>query len=219
MEYAGVVSATRHNGSDYAFDAVVVVGSLGAWDSFRTMVSSVSPSFPAALIFDLHRSDPQGVTEQMLRQRCGLPVQLALDGTVPRPGQVYLAPYDRQLTISDDRRFSVHEASDGVGHRFADTLLASAAIAFGPRLIAIVLSGRLHGGARGVREVKRGGGRVFVQHPDSAVAPSMPCAALATGCVDFALTPERLGEALVVFCAATGAAELFRVRVNAVVAS
>jgi hypothetical protein len=42
----------------------------------------------------------------------------------------------------------------------------------------------------------------------------MPNAALATGCVDFALGPESLGPALLALCAATGAAELFRVRVN-----
>jgi two-component system chemotaxis response regulator CheB len=198
---------------------VVVVGSQGALDSFRTTLSAIGPNFPAALIFDLHRSDQFGITEEVLRRRSGLPVELAREGTAPQPGQVYLAPHDRQLVISDERRFKVLEPADGVGHRFADDLLASAARAFGPRLIAIVLSGRLDGGARGVREVKRRGGRVFVQHPDSAVAPSMPTAALATGCVDFALTPERIGEALVVFCAAAGGAELFRVRVNAAVAS
>jgi hypothetical protein len=43
----------------------------------------------------------------------------------------------------------------------------------------------------------------------------MPTAALATGCVDFALSAERLGQALVTLCAATGAADLFRVRMNA----
>jgi chemotaxis response regulator CheB len=47
----------------------------------------------------------------------------------------------------------------------------------------------------------------------------MPTAALATGCVDFVLSPERLGYALVALCAATGAADLFGVRMNAAVAS
>jgi two-component system, chemotaxis family, protein-glutamate methylesterase/glutaminase len=107
----------------------------------------------------------------------------------------------------------------GVGHRFADELLASAARALAPRLIAVVLSGRLDGGARGVREVKRHGGRVIVEDAGSAAAPAMPTAALATGCVDFALSPERLGDALIALCAAAGAAELFRVRMNAGVTS
>jgi two-component system chemotaxis response regulator CheB len=183
------------------------------------MLSAVGPDLPAAVTFDLHRSDCHGMTEEVLRRRCGLPVELARAGITPQPGQVYLAPHDRQLIITKEGRFAVSEASDGVGHRSADALFTSAALAFGTRLIAIVLSGRLNGGAFGVREVKHRGGRVLVQSPESAVAASMPSAALATGCVDFALTPERLGEAVVAFCSATGAAELFRVRVNAAVAS
>lgn len=88
-------------------------------------------------------------------------------------------------------------------------LLSSAAGALGSRLIAVVLSGRLTGGAEGVREVKRLGGRVLVQDPATAEAPAMPEAALATGCVDFVLPAEGLGHALVALCAAAGASELF----------
>jgi chemotaxis response regulator CheB len=47
----------------------------------------------------------------------------------------------------------------------------------------------------------------------------MPNAALATGCVDYALPAERLGHALLALCAATGGAELFRIRINAGVSS
>jgi two-component system chemotaxis response regulator CheB len=70
-----------------------------------------------------------------------------------------------------------------------------------------------------VREVKRRGGRVLVEDPRTADAPGMPSAALATGCVDFALSPERLGHALLTLCTAAGAAELFRVRINGGVSS
>jgi two-component system chemotaxis response regulator CheB len=175
--------------------------------------------FPAAVIFDLHRSECYGVTEQLLRRRCPLPVQLASDGGAFDPGQIYLAPHDRQLVIGGRGRMSVLGPIDGVGHRFADVLLTSAGRRLGPRAIGVVLSGRLNGGARGVRELKRHGGRVMVEDPESAAAPAMPSAALATGCVDFALPPERLGYALVALCAAAGAADLFRVRMNAAVSS
>jgi hypothetical protein len=46
----------------------------------------------------------------------------------------------------------------------------------------------------------------------------MPTAALAAGCVDYALSPARLGDALIALCVATGGSELFRVRMNAGVA-
>jgi two-component system chemotaxis response regulator CheB len=183
------------------------------------MTGCLPAGFPASVIFDLHRSECYGMTEQLLRRRCPLPVQLASDGVVFEPGQIYLAPHDRQLTIGERGRMTVLGPVDGVGHRFADLLLTSAARELGPRTIGVVLSGRLNGGAQGVRELKRQGGRVMVEDPETAAAPAMPTAALATGCVDFVLPPERLGYALVALCAATGAADLFRVRMNAAVAS
>jgi two-component system chemotaxis response regulator CheB len=166
------------------------------------------------LVFDLHRSEGNGMLEALIRRRGALAVTSASEGLQLEPGTVYVAPYDRQLVVTAERRLAVLEAGDGRGHRSADELLVSAAAAFGPALIAVVLSGRLDGGARGVREVKRRGGRVLVQHPETAAAAAMPNAALATGCVDFALDPRSLGHALLALCGAPGAAELFRVRLN-----
>lgn len=201
------------------FDAVVAVGSQGALDSFGVMARALPEGFPAAIVFDLHRADGHGMTEQVLQRRCALPLRRADNGMELEPGRLFLAPHDQQLVIREDLTLGLVGPREGVGHRFADALLASAARALGPRLIAVVLSGRLDGGSRGVREVKRHGGRVIVQDPADAAAPAMPNAALATGCVDFALSPERLGDALVALCAAAGAAELFRVRMNAGVTS
>jgi two-component system chemotaxis response regulator CheB len=189
----------------------VVVGSLGAFDSFQGLLASLPVGFPAAVVFDLHRSDVHHVTEKFLRRRSRLPVVLARDGLAVEPSRVYLAPHDRQLIVSDERRFKVIEPGGALGHPFADALLASAARVLGTRLIAVVLSGRLEGGARGVREVKRHRGRVLVEDPRTAAAPSMPTAALASGCVDFALSPQLLGHALVALCTVVGAADLFQV--------
>jgi two-component system chemotaxis response regulator CheB len=176
-------------------------------------------SFPAPIIFDLHRSEGHGILEQLLARRSQLAVRPAAEGLGLEVSTVYIAPHDRQLALREDGLVHISPPADGHGHRFADPLLTSAARALGPRMIAIVLSGRLSGGAEGVRQVKRQGGRVLVEDPRTAEAPSMPNAALATGCVDFALEPAALGDALTAMCAAAGAAELFRVRLNAAVAS
>jgi two-component system chemotaxis response regulator CheB len=166
------------------------------------------------VVFDLHRSEGYGVLEALLGRRGALAATAAGEGQRLEPGTVYVAPHDRQLVVTAEQRLAVLGKRDGPGHRFADELLVSAAGAFGPALIAVVLSGRLNGGARGVREVKRHGGRVLVQHPTTTAAAGMPNAALATGCVDFALDPADVGHALLALCAAPGAAELFRVRLN-----
>jgi two-component system chemotaxis response regulator CheB len=208
------MSTTRQSDGGRPFDVVVVVGSLGALTSFQIVLGALPADFPAAVIFDLHRGESYGILEELLRRRGALRVRSASEGLRLEAATIYVAPHDRQLVITAERRLGILGAGDGPGHRFADELLLSAAAIFGPAAIGVVLSGRLEGGARGVRAVKRQGGRVLVQDPKTAAATGMPNAALATGCVDFALGPESLGHALLALCAATGAAELFRVRVN-----
>jgi two-component system chemotaxis response regulator CheB len=199
---------------------VVVVGSQGARKAFEEMARFLPAAFSPAIVFSLHRWDSLGLTETLLARRIALPVCGAADGQEPHGAMVYLSPWDRQLGFDEDRRLTITDGGDDVPrYAFADGLLVSAARALGPRLIAVVLSGRLDGGATGVTAVKRHGGRVLVQDPATAEAPSMPIAALATGCVDFALTPARLGQALAALCGAPGAADLFRVRLNSGVRS
>jgi two-component system chemotaxis response regulator CheB len=211
------VSTTRQKKVICPFEVVVVVGSQGALDSFQTVLQALPADFPAAIIFDLHRGESYGALEVLLRRRGAMAVAAAGEGLRLDPGTIYLAPHDRQLVVTGEGRLGVLGPRDGVGHRFADELLVSAAAAFGPALIGVVLSGRLEGGALGVREVKRCGGRVLVQDPGTAAAPGMPTACLATGCADFAVDPQALGHTLLALCAAPGAAELFRVRPNVAV--
>jgi two-component system chemotaxis response regulator CheB len=78
-------------------------------------------------------------------------------------------------------------------------------------MIAVVLTGMLDDGARGVRAVKRHGGRVLVEDPQTARASSMPAHAIATGCVDFTLPNHRIAAALLTLAVAPGGAELFAV--------
>jgi two-component system chemotaxis response regulator CheB len=215
----GVVSGSRHSDPESPFAAVVVVGSLGALQAFGAILGCLPSGFPAAIVFGLHRGNTHGLTEELLARRGNLPVRTARDGLLLAPATVYLAPWNRQLLLAAGGAMRIVPGAAGTGHRFADALLRSAAQAFGSRLIAVVLSGRLNGGADGAREVKRLGGRVLAQAPGTAVAPSMPTAALASGCVDFALGPEALAHALVALCSSPGAAELFRVRLNAGVRS
>jgi two-component system chemotaxis response regulator CheB len=114
------------------------------------------------------------------------------------------------VRVTAERRLALAPGDPGVG--LADELFASAAEVYGARLLAVVLTGRLRDGTRGVRAVKARGGRVLVQDPDHAEQGSMPWNALATGCVDLVLDPPRIGDALVSLVTVPGAAELFAVR-------
>jgi len=81
-----------------------------------------------------------------------------------------------------------------------DVLFESAADAYGPRLIGVVLTGANSDGAEGARRIKERGGLVVAQDPENAEAPEMPRAAIATGAVDQILNLEDIAPFLVERC-------------------
>src|SRR5580700_9852655 len=64
------------------------------------------------------------------------------------------------------------------------------------RSMGVVLSGTASDGTRGLAAIKAEGGITFAQDEDSAKYPGMPHSALASGCVDFVLPPEKIGREL-----------------------
>ena len=60
--------------------------------------------------------------------------------------------------------------------RRSTVLLTSAAKAFGERAIAVILTGTGADGSAGAWEVKRAGGTVVIENPETAAFPSMPAA-------------------------------------------
>ena len=81
-----------------------------------------------------------------------------------------------------------------------DVLFESAADAYGPQLIGVVLTGSNEDGARGARRIKDLGGMVIVQDPLTAEAPEMPSAVIATVKVDRVLPLEGIASYLADVC-------------------
>jgi two-component system chemotaxis response regulator CheB len=193
------------------FDLVVIAASYGGIQACDVVLSRLPSDFPAAIILAQHLpARAVGPFRYSLERRCPLAVTIAGGGTPLTGGAVYLAPATEQVLVAPDRTVALRPVTPS-GRCLADPLFESAAAVFGARAIAVVLTGRLHDGSQGVRAVKAGGGRVLVQDPSTAVAPDMPTAALATGCCDFALPPDKIADALTTLVMAPGAADVFRV--------
>ena len=85
-----------------------------------------------------------------------------------------------------------------------DLLFESVAGTYGSRSIAVVLSGSGKDGADGVRTIKEAGGITIAQMPETAEFRPMPEAAIATGCVNFVLRLEDIGQKLMDLCCRGG---------------
>jgi two-component system chemotaxis response regulator CheB len=189
---------------------VVILASLGGLRAVSTVLAGLPEAFDVPLVVLQHSR--AGAAAQalpaLLGRRCLLPLRAAASGDLLGTPGVAVIPAGHTGTLDAAGRLSLALAGPRGG---GDELLASAAAGFGPRLIGVVLTGLLRDGAHGVRAIKRHGGRVLVQDPTTARAASMPSAAIATGCVDFVLPPDRIAPALVALTMAPGAAEMLAV--------
>jgi two-component system chemotaxis response regulator CheB len=166
-------------------DIIAIGASAGGVQALCSVIESLPPGLEAAVFVVLHVA-PHGrsALPAILSRSSCLPAVHPADGEEVQPGRVYVAPPDRHLTIEEGRIRLSRNASEN-GHRPAiDVLFRSAARAYGPRVVGVVLTGNLDDGTAGLAAIKRCGGAAVVQDPKDADYPSMPESAIANVRVD-----------------------------------
>jgi two-component system chemotaxis response regulator CheB len=185
-----------------------VAASAGGLAALSALLQALPAGFPAAVLVVQHL-DPRhkSLLADILQRRSGLTVRQARGGERLAPGDIYLAPPDHHLLVDAGGTLSLSTA-ERVRHvrPSADLLFAALAESFGPRAVAVVLSGSGRDGADGVLAVKRAGGTVIVQDVATSEFTGMPEAAIASGAADRVLPLPEIGAALVELAAAGGRA-------------
>jgi two-component system CheB/CheR fusion protein len=176
------------------FNELAVVGSsAGGIEALSILVSSLPNDFPAPIVLAQHL-DPYRPSnlDQILERRSTLPIVVVQDSTKLEVGKVYVVPANRHVAIRDGQV----RLEDDQGNRprpSVDLLLSSAAESYGDRLIAVILTGSGSDGAAGAVDVKKAGGTVIIQNPETARYPSMPMALPPTA-VDHIADIEQIGS-------------------------
>ena len=178
--------------------AIVVGASAGGVEALLSIFGALAPGFDLPIIAVLHLPDERrSQLAEVFDRRVAMRVVEARDKEMIQPGTLYFAGPGYHLSVEQDRSLSLSQEERVHHSRPAiDYLFESAADAYGPHLLAILLTGANQDGARGLAHVKLRGGTTVVQDPAEARVAVMPKAALALHAPDQILTLSRIGALL-----------------------
>lgn len=177
---------------------IIVIGaSAGGVEALTKLVASLPADLPAAIFVVLHVS-PEGtsVLPRILNRAGPLQAMHPKHGQAIEPGRIYVAPPDFHLLV---KRGYIHLARGPQENRHRpaiDPLFRTAARAYGPLVIGVVLSGSLDDGTAGLLAIKMRGGVAIVQDPDDAYFSGMPRSAIENVEVNYILPASEIAPVL-----------------------
>ena len=177
------------------FGVIAVGASAGGVEALKQLAAGLPAELSYPVLVTLHMAAGSPSVLARIIDRAGpLTARQAVNGERLRPGHIYVAVPDRHLLV-DDHHVVVSRGPTEDGHRPAiNPLLRSAAVAYGPRAIGVLLSGVLDDGVLGLAAIRARGGVTVVQDLDDALFPDMPRNALAAQTVDHLVTAQGAGR-------------------------
>jgi len=182
----------------YGHDLVLVGASAGGVEAVRSLLSGLPYNLPAAVFVVLHMpSHVPSVLPKILAKNTRLLVKEAGDAEAIKRGTVYVAVPDHHLVVDEGGVRLTYGPKENLHRPSIDQLFRSAALAYGPRCVGVVLTGARHDGTAGMAAIKSRGGVAIVQDPSEALFPSMPLSVLQTVQVDYRARLELIPQLII----------------------
>jgi two-component system chemotaxis response regulator CheB len=182
---------------DHASTVVVVGASAGGVEALTTLADGLPEDLEAAVCVVLHL--PAGAESRLAEiiSRAGpLSAVQARGGEPLDRGRIYVAPPDRHLIVRDSHVLVERGPHENAVRPSIDVLFRSAALAYGRRTVAVVLSGTRDDGVAGASAVGDRGGCVVVQDPDDSLFATLPQSAVARDHPDRVLPLPEIAPAI-----------------------
>jgi chemotaxis response regulator CheB len=126
-----------------------------------------------------------------------MPIDLITEGLILQPNRVFIIPAQRDLHVLDGE-FRLKAISKPRGWPDVITVfLRSLTQHWDGKIIAVIVSGYDGDGAAALCGVKDVGGITIAQKLETAGHPDMPESAIASGCIDFVLSPEEIAQEII----------------------
>jgi two-component system chemotaxis response regulator CheB len=176
-------------------DIVVIGASAGGVDARQRLCAALPADFPAAVFVTQHLSPSARSVLPLLLGRAGpLAASAPADGDPIEAGRIYIAAPDHHMLLRQGRVLMRRGPNENRTRPAVNALFRSAAIAYGGRVIGVVLTGLLDDGTDGLIAITAGGGMSVIQDPEDAEWPSMPRNALKRDHVAYVVPLAGLSE-------------------------
>ena len=179
------------------FPIVCVGGSAGGLDAYIRLLKHLPADMDVAIVIVNHLRTVATHLHEILPNYTKMPVELITERLLIEPNHVFIIPEQRDLHVLDEE-FRLKPISKPRGWPDVITVfLRSMARHWNGKIIAVIVSGYDGDGAEALRGIKEVGGITIAQKPDTARQPDMPESAIASGCIDFILSPEDIAKKIV----------------------
>ena len=176
------------------FPIVCVGGSAGGLDAYTRLLRHLPADLGVAIVIVNHLRTVETMLHQILPRFTAMPVELITENLQILPNRVFIIPSKRDLHIREGE-FRLEPISKPRGWPDVITVfLRSLAQQWRGGIIAVIVSGYDGDGAEALGSIKEVGGITIAQKLDSADHPDMPASAIASGYIDFILSPEEIAE-------------------------
>ena len=179
------------------FPLVCIGGSAGGLDAYTRLLQNLPVDMGVAIVIVNHLRTVATMLHEILPRYTTMPVELITEKLDIQPNHVFIIPEQRDLHVFDDE-FRLKPISKPRGWPDVITVfLRSITKHWEGKLIAVIVSGYDGDGAEALCGIKEVGGITIAQKPDTAKQPDMPESAIASGCIDFVLSPEEIAKEIV----------------------
>ena len=181
---------TKNTAKD--FPIICVGGSAGGLDAYTRLLQNLPANMGVAIVIVNHLRTVATLLHEILPRYTEMPVELITEKLDIQPNHIFIIPEKRDLHVLNDE-FRLKPISKPHGWPDVITIfLRSLTQHWDGKLIAVIVSGYDGDGAEALCGIKEVGGITIAQKPNTAVQPDMPESAIATGCIDFILSPEDI---------------------------
>ncbi len=183
-------------------DIVAIAVSTGGPNALSQLIPALPADFPVAVTVVQHMPPIfTNTLAQRLSALAKLPVHEGAAGDIVQRGGVWIAPggYHMYLTrrIAAVQIQTDQSPPENSCRPSADVLFQSVSELYGPRALAVVLTGMGDDGLRGCRAIRQAGGQIIVQDQATSVVWGMPGSVAMAGLADEILPLEELAPEIV----------------------